>query len=136
QQATARGDPPQMIRDHVLPDQIHNYAHNNQWLVTDLIYIGRAHDAVDLAKNMIELPRHPKYNNYGVGGSAPQGRERLLDALTAFELWDDLIALADTVYLEPTEMDAQKIQRLSALGLAWFSKGNLEKGALQISELE
>ena len=25
-----------MMRDGVMPDQIHNYAHNNEWLIRDL----------------------------------------------------------------------------------------------------
>src|SRR5215467_948325 len=33
QEASARVDHAQMMRDHVLPDQIHNYAHNNEWLI-------------------------------------------------------------------------------------------------------
>ena len=30
-----------MMRDRVLPDQIHNFAHNNEWLIRDLIFVGR-----------------------------------------------------------------------------------------------
>ena len=36
QEASARVDHAQMSRNKVMPDQIHNYAHNNQWLVEDL----------------------------------------------------------------------------------------------------
>ena len=57
QEASARVDHAYMISTRILPDQIHNFAHNNDWLVKNLDYIGRVHDAVDLAKNMIELPR-------------------------------------------------------------------------------
>ena len=62
QEASARTDHAHMMRDHLLPDQIHNFAHNNEWLIRNLIFVGRIHDALDLAKNMIELPRHPKFN--------------------------------------------------------------------------
>ena len=62
QEASARVDHAHMMRDRVLPDEIHNYAHNNEWLIRSLSSQGRAREAVDLAKNMIELPRHPKFN--------------------------------------------------------------------------
>ncbi len=44
-----------MMRDRVMPDQIHNFAHNNEWLIRNLIKIGRVQDAIDLAKNMLEF---------------------------------------------------------------------------------
>ncbi|MEO2009290.1 MAG: alkyl hydroperoxide reductase, partial [Pirellulaceae bacterium] len=45
QEASARVDHAHMMRDRVLPDQIHNFAHNNEWLIRNLIFIGRASDA-------------------------------------------------------------------------------------------
>ena len=57
QEGSARVDHAYMNRDGVMPFEIHNYAHNNDWLVENLGFIGRVHDAIDLAKNMIELPR-------------------------------------------------------------------------------
>jgi peroxiredoxin len=136
QEASARVDHAHMMRDWVLPDQIHNYAHNNQWLVEDLLYIGRVRDAVDLAKNMVELPRHPKYNTLEKFGSANQGRRRLYQALTDYELWDELIALAGTPYLEPTDNPEQQAKRIHAVGLAWFGKGDAAKGGDQLAALQ
>ncbi|HJT75665.1 MAG TPA: redoxin domain-containing protein [Gemmataceae bacterium] len=146
QEASARVDHRHMMHDRVLPDQIHNYAHNNQWLVEDLEYVGRVHDAVGLAKNLIELPRHPRYNTLGLKedgtpydhnfGSAEEGRRRLFETLTRYELWDELIALSDTMYLEPTDLPAEQVKRLRLLGVAEFSKGDAEKGRQQIRALE
>lgn len=136
QEASARVDHRHMMHDRVMPDEIFNYAHNNQWLVEDLEYVGRAHDAVALAKNLIELPRHPRYNTLGGHGSSREGRRRLFEVLLRYELWDELIALADTMYLEPTDIPAEQVKRLHALGLAWFSKGNAAKGRDQIHALE
>jgi peroxiredoxin len=137
QEASARVDHAHMIRDRLLPDQIHNYAHNNQWLVTDLSHIGRVHDAIDLAKNMIELPRHPKYNNIsGWGGSARYGRTRLMEVLTRYELWDAAIELGQTVYLESTDVQDEQVNRLKALGAAYFSTGQLEKGREQMAAVQ
>jgi hypothetical protein len=55
--------------------------------VRNLSHIGRAHDAVALAKNLIELPRHPKYNLPTRGNkSAGYGRTRLFEVLERYEL--------------------------------------------------
>ncbi|MBI3837031.1 MAG: alkyl hydroperoxide reductase, partial [Planctomycetia bacterium] len=102
QEASARVDHAHMMRDGVLPDQIHNYAHNNEWLIRNLAFLGRVHDAIDLATNMIELPRHPKYNTLDKNGaSANFGRARLIDVLVQYERWDDLLANSKTSYFEP-----------------------------------
>jgi len=106
-----------MIRDHVLPDQIHNYAHNNEWLIRDLAHIGRVRDAVRVARNMVEIPRHPRFNTLA-SGSAHLGRLRLFDELARFELWDELLALVETPYLEPTDQTAEQVKRLRFIGMA------------------
>jgi peroxiredoxin len=118
QEASARVDHAHMMRDRVLPDQIHNFAHNNEWLIRNLIHIGRVGDAVDLARNMTELPRHPRYNTLSRSGSSKYGRDRLFTTLVTFELWDELVRLADTPYLEPTEIDTEQVKRLRQLGFA------------------
>ena len=94
QEASARVDHAHMIRDRVIPDEISNYAHNNEWLIRNLEFIGRVHDAVDLALNMNSLPRHPRYNTLDkVQGSASYGRRRLLQVLREYQLYDDVIEL-------------------------------------------
>ena len=118
QQASARVDHARMIHDRILPDHIHNYAHNNEWLIRDLVNVGRVRDAMALSKNMIELPRHPQYNLLTKASSWQHGRNRLLDVLVRCELWDELIALAGTPYLEPTDIPAEQVKRLRAWGAA------------------
>ena len=157
QEASARVDHAYMIRNRVLPDQIHNFAHNNEWLVNNLNYVGRVHDALDLAKNMVELPRHPKYNNIakdsGTNGniamadtsaranknrqnSAVFGRTRLLETLVRWELWDQLLALGNSMYLDPTDLPEEQAKRLRALAMAHLAKGDTNGGSLKITELE
>lgn len=136
QEASARVDHAHMMRDEVLPDQIHNFAHNNEWLIRNLIKVGRVADGLSLAQNMTELPRHPKYNHFDKRGSAAYGRMRLYDVLNTFELWDELIALSETPYLEPTDKPSEQIKRLRNLGRAWFRKGNREKGEEYLALLE
>jgi len=135
QEASARVDHAYMLRDHILPDQIHNYAHNNEWLIRDLGHIGRVRDALRLSRNMVEIPRHPKYNTPG-GGSAHFGRMRLFDELARYELWDELLTLCDTPYLEPTDIPAEQVKRLRYVGVAALRKGDMERGIAQIRTLE
>ncbi len=120
QEASARVDHAHMIRDQVLPDQIHNFAHNNEWLIRNLAYVGRVHDAIDLAKNMIELPRHPKYNQLEKSrGSAQLGRMRLLRLLREYQQFDMAIDLCRSSYLGFTDVsDEKKIESLRLLGCA------------------
>ncbi len=63
QEASARVDHSHMIRTQLMPDQIHNFAHNNEWLVRNLLFVGRVNDALDLSRNLISLPQHPRYNS-------------------------------------------------------------------------
>lgn len=136
QEASTRVDHAYMMRDRIFPDQIHNYSHNNEWLIRDLSHVGRVHEAIDLAKNLSELPRHPQHNTLSSGKSAHFGRIRLFEELTRFELWDQLIALAGTQYLEPTDSDSEQLQRLRYLGTAHLRKGDLDRGRAIIAELE
>lgn len=136
QEAAMRVDHAYMMRDRVLPDQIHNYAHNSEWLIRDLIFVGRVHDALELAKNLIEMPRHPKYNVLSGSKSAQFGRSRLYDVLLEYELWDDLLALSENGYLESTDNYDEQVKRLRLIGVAWFSKGDVERGNARLAELE
>jgi peroxiredoxin len=136
QEASARVDHAHMMRDRVLPDQIHNFAHNNEWLIRNLIHVGRIRDAVELAKNMIELPRHTKYNNLDKGGSYKFGRERLFDVLRTFELWDETIAMCQSPYLDPTEKDNEQIKRQRRLGEAYARKGAVERCKGELVQLQ
>lgn len=136
QEASARVDHRQMTRDRVLPDQISNFAHNNEWLTRNLSHIGRVRDGIDLAKNMIELPRHPEYNTLAKSGrSASYGRTRLFELLETYELWDDLIDLSDSIYLEPTVVPEAQLRRMRALARAYFAKGDLKGVKTQIRGL-
>ncbi|MGZ0164664.1 MAG: peroxiredoxin family protein [Planctomycetales bacterium] len=118
QEASARVDHAHMMRDRVFPDQIHNFAHNNEWLIRNMGHTGRWRDAVDLAMNMTELPRHPKYNTFDKKGSAYYGRLRLFDELFRYEQWELLTSLSRQPYLEETDVDKEQLKRLRFLGIA------------------
>ena len=132
QEASARVDHAYMAAARIMPEQIHNYAHNNDWLVKNLDYIGRVHEAVDLAKNLIELPRLAP----GREQAYALGRERLLETLVTFELWDELAGLEPTMYLAPGDDPLREVEQWRALGLAWFSKGDRERGQAKLDALK
>jgi peroxiredoxin len=139
QEASARVDHAHMMRDRVLPDQIHNYAHNNEWLIRNLAFLGRVHDAIDLAINMIDLPRQaPKFTIGNLGGtSAGFGHTRFVDVLAQYECWKDIVAYSKSAYFLPVGSNADdQLKRARLLGLAAFGMGNVEEGRKQIAALE
>lgn len=126
QEASARVDHAHMMRDHVMPDEIGNFAHNNEWLIRNLVFVGRVNDALELARNMVELPQHPKYNTLEKkSGSASYGRRRLLQTLREFELWQKAIQLCQSPVLDPPGLPAaDRVKTLRLLGCAAAITGN------------
>jgi peroxiredoxin len=136
QEASARVDHLQMRLDSTMPYQIHNYAHNNQWLAQDLAYVGRARDAVAVAENLIEIPRHPKLNRVQDGGScARSGRHRLIETLARWELWDELLSRAETT-LAKIDNAEDSAERARALAAAHAAAGRTEKIRALLGELD
>ena len=137
QEASVRVDNTQVMQDRLMPDQIHNYAHNSEWLVQTLGYLGAASRAVDLACNMIEMPRHPRYNALDLrtngtpyevrGGTGSNGRRRLLETLVRWEMWEKGLGLAETALLEPTELPEEQGRRARMMGLAHVGLGQLDR---------
>ncbi len=128
QEASARVDHQRMFEQRILPDQIHNYAHNSEWLIRNLAFLGSGTKAVALSKSLLSNPRHPALNMPEKGNtSANYGRQRLIESLENFELWDEAISLSQTSYLDEGSNDSDKRQRLRLLGIAWFEKGDLAK---------
>lgn len=136
QEASARTDHAYMIRDGIFPDRIHNFAHNNEWLVKNMQYLGRINDAIELARNTIELPRHPKLNPLPGGKSAHYGRLRLFQNYSQFELWDRLIADAQTQILGPTTDESEQIKYFRHLGRAYFMRKDVSQGTAQLEILK
>jgi peroxiredoxin len=136
QEGSARVDHAYMIRDRVMPFEIHNYAHNNQWLCTSLSHIGRVRDAIAVARNLVEQPRDPAKNGPNDGGSPQRsGRARWSEILTRYELWDDLIAAAISGALDWSNIPIEQEQKAYTLGQAYAAKNDLPKLATQLEAL-
>ncbi len=135
QEASARVDHAHMIRTRLMPDQIHNFAHNNEWLIRNLLYVGRVEDALDLSRNLVSLPRHPKYNSLEKGGSYKYGRQRLLQTLSEYGLWEELIRQADGPNLLMVNNRAQQDDWLGWLAAAQFITADAERGTQTMQSL-
>jgi len=133
QEASTRVDHAYMMRSFILPDQIHNYAHNEEWLVRTFNELGRAKDAIGLARSLIANPRNPANNTLNKSGtSASYGRTRLIETLTKWELWDELKAFTTV----PAGHPSHDVTRLRALGVAAYHQGNAPLLAATLKELE
>ncbi len=145
QEAAARVDHAQMIRSHVYPDQIHNFAHNSEWLVRDLNHVGRVRDALAISTNLISMPRIPRSRSvkdqpdqrFEEEGSCWQyGRNRLMETLTRWELWDTTLSLAPTPYLAPGTEFQDQWKREHLIGLAGYGKGDAAGGHAALIKIE
>ncbi len=139
QEASARVDHAHMMRDRVMPDEINNFAHNNEWLIRNLSFVGRARDAMELAVNMTQLPRHPKYNTLKKsGGSASYGRRRLLQILREYQLYDEAIELCQSSVLAVKSNPLEQLKTLRLLGCSAAMVGRqdlLTQAKFELGEL-
>jgi peroxiredoxin/tetratricopeptide (TPR) repeat protein len=137
QEGSARVDHAYMSRDRVMPFEIHNYAHNNQWLCTSLSHIGRVRDAIAVARNLVEQPRDPARNGPNDGGSAQRsGRSRWSELLTRYELWDELIDATTSGALDWSSAPLEQQQKACTLGLAYAAKNDRDRLVQQIEVLK
>lgn len=137
QEGSARVDHASMARDRIMPFEIHNYAHNNQWLATSLSHVGRVREAIAVARNLVEQPRDPDKNAKKDGGSSQRsGRARWAEALARYELWDDLIAATNSGALDWSDLPVEKKEKAYTLGLAYAAKGDQAKLGEQIAALK
>ena len=148
QEASARVDHAHMIRYRIVPDQIHNFAHNNEWLIRNLDFLGQHHRAIELARNMISLPRLAKFKTVNkkevfdpAGGSWQYGRQRLRDTLVRYEDWNRLVTLSGdgkdkTALLHPDGESISETDYHRYVGLAKFESGDRSGAAKHLAELE
>ncbi len=138
QEASARVDHAYMMMDQIMPYQIHNYAHNNEWCIRSMHTTGHARDALALALNMLEIPRHPKQNKpFEKSTVAGYGRERFYEVAVKYELWPEILRLADTAYLrDPDLSEVDEIRRRRYLAVAAAALDDKKIAAEQIAWFE
>jgi peroxiredoxin len=137
QEASTRIDHAYMIKNWILPNLIHNYAHNEEWLIRTYNELGRAKDATTLAKSLIRTPQHPANNTLDKeSNTASYGRTRLIDTLIKWELWDELLSITDSPLIGPVIQPSHEATRLRARGMAYYFKDDPQGLASELSTLE
>lgn len=143
QEASARVDHAHMMRFQIIPDQIHNFAHNNEWCIRNFDFLGQHHNAVELASNMVSLPRLPKFkkedddSTYDPGRSSWQyGRQRLRDTLVRYENWPELIRHSEKGLLAVDEKSITQKDHDRFVGIAKFEIGDLAGGQQHLAALQ
>lgn len=135
QQASARVDHAHMMKNFLLPDQIHNYAHNNEWCSRNFENLGMATSAVEMAKSLLANPRHPKLNSASKGSSR-YGRKALISHLEKFELWQQALDYANSPWLEKLSKDEDDLSRLRLIAVAQFNLGQQAKLQESIAHID
>jgi len=142
QEASARVDHAHMIRFRIVPDRIHNFAHNNEWCIRNMNYLGQYERSVALAANMISLPRVAKFKKekeedvYDPKGSSwYYGRIRLRDTLLRFEQWNALLEHSDDGLLQAdgtvlTERDDHRFRGIASFEAGKSADGKRHRAAL------
>ena len=134
QEGSARVDHAQLVASMTMPFEIHNYVHNQHYLIAQLLHLGRARDALDFARNLIELPRDPGRNTKGDGGSAQRlGRFCLMKTCVRFELWRELLADRS---LDWSDVPQEKAWRAYSRGLSHLGLGEREASLAEADELD
>lgn len=127
QQASARVDHAHMLKNRLLPDQIFNYAHNNEWLARNWMNLGNRPAAFEMAKSLLANPRHPKFNSFeNKAHSFRFGRLRLIQILENFELWEEALNLTASEWLEPLDKPEFEFPRLRLMGLAYYKLDRMD----------
>lgn len=136
QQASARVDHRWMLEQRILPDQIHNYVHNQEWLIRNWQMLGHASAALDVSRGLLANPRHPQLNAAdNRKSSVAYGRLRHLETLEQFELWQqalDEIAQGDFAdAADPTSL----LPALRLRGIACFELGQASPLSAVVAEI-
>ncbi|MEQ1633643.1 MAG: redoxin domain-containing protein [Planctomycetota bacterium] len=137
QEASGRVDHAHMHRDRVMPFLIHNYGHNQEWLSRSLSNQGRIDEALAVAKNLAELPRHPKWSDLDEPDTiASEARARLAMICEEHGLWSTALELVRDGYLEPCDSVQSDLPRLALLARAHFRLLELAEGDAVVAEVK
>lgn len=135
-EACVRVDHRHMLHDRLLPDQMHFYTHNAEWWLRTLLTTGRPGEAITRSKEMIELPRHPEFNYFGESSSSTYGRLRLMEALEKYGMWDEMIQLIDSPYLNADHSTDMRVAYNRHVGAALARTGDIGKAKERLKKLE
>lgn len=112
-----------------LPHESWNYGHNQDYLISNLGYVGRIEEGLRLARELLEVPRNPKGN-----GPAGTGSFDCMRMFVRGERWDAILAAASDERSEA--LPRQASWRLYAQALAAMGKGDLAAAKTHVHALE
>ncbi len=135
-EAAVRVDRAEMARLGLSPTQLPGYVEHLTCLARALAKLGRSREAMASARELIAVPRHPRYNVVEDPEHAvSRGRDLLVDLLTRFEHWDDLIAIVGESDLWPAKETIARARRLRAEGRARIARGDAKGASLALAAL-
>jgi peroxiredoxin/tetratricopeptide (TPR) repeat protein len=151
-EASAGASQRQMRDQRLCPGEVEGYLENMEQLITHLAQVGRASEAIALARQLIELPtcapppidsvvtaapRHgaakPRPRNEPANATTT-GQRLLLELLVELKMWDEVLTLARSVYVESADSEIQ-VRKAHALGLAHFARQDADNLAAQLQTL-
>ncbi len=135
-EACVRVDHRHMLHDRLVPDQMHFYTHNAEWWLRTLLTTGRPREAITRSKEMIELPRHPEFNYFGETSSSAYGRLRLMEALEKYGMWEEMIQLVESPYLNADHSNDMRVAYNRHIGSAMARTGNIDGAKERLKKLE
>ncbi|MDB4419017.1 peroxiredoxin family protein [bacterium] len=137
-EASARLDHRHMMNAFILPDEIHNYGHNNSWLSRNLGHLGDSDKALSVAHALLANPRHPEKNLLkNRKGSSYSGHEMLVRLYLKFELWKEALqAEKDEVITIDSGNKNLDFETLQLFNRANYSTGNQKHLKDLLTEIE
>jgi len=116
-----------------LPFESWNFTHNQDYLISNLGYLGRVTEGIRLAEELIAMPRDPRLNTGAGFSMAGTGSMNLLRMMLRGEMWEELIA---EYAKDPSRMPASAMWKAFALGSAHLGLGNLPAAKEQLAALQ
>ncbi len=116
-----------------LPFESWNFTHNQDYLISNLGYLGRVAEGIRLAEELIAMPRDPSLNNGSGFSMAGTGSMNLLRMMLRGEMWETLI---DEYAKESSRMPSNAMWKSFALGSAHLGLGNVATAKDQLAVLQ
>jgi peroxiredoxin len=115
------------------PFNLWNYAHNRNYLAFIQEQLGMAEASLQGARDLLNAPLDPDYNEEDGGGVHQQGRTALIRALIKFERWEEIL---EGRTLQWRDSNGDKAWRAYAEGLAHLHTGNLFEARQRLQDLK
>ncbi|MEE2888558.1 MAG: peroxiredoxin family protein [Planctomycetota bacterium] len=122
-----RLDHARMARYQEMPFRVEGYAANLEALCADYRRVGQVREALTLAKYMIALPRHPKFNRPSDRKSlAGRGAAVLIETCREFRMLDELQKLASQGYFDTGVDRRASVHVTAGLTSAYLDLGEVK----------